>query len=37
MMEAYVKKYAPDYPDIVAGFPAVENAEGEMVVFKLSR
>ncbi|MDG1233883.1 MAG: hypothetical protein P8P91_16620 [Pseudomonadales bacterium] len=37
MMTAYVEKYEPDYPDIVAGFPAVEDAQAAIKVFKLVR
>lgn len=37
MMKAYVEKYEPDYPDIIAGLPPIKDAQGEIVVFKLSR
>lgn len=37
IVEAYVEKYRPGYPDIVAGFPALEEAAGSMSVFRLSR
>ncbi len=37
IMAAYVSKYEPDYPDIVAGFPSIEEAKGLISVFKLSR
>jgi hypothetical protein len=37
MMRTYIQKYEPNYPDIVADLPTVENALGEIVVFKLSR
>ena len=37
MMKAYVDKYEPDYPEIVAGFPAVSEAAGEISVFQLVR
>ena len=37
MMMAYIEKYEPSYPDIVAGFPLVENAHGVFSVFKLTR
>ncbi len=36
VLEAYVDKYRPDYPDIVAGFPAIDEAEGTISVFRLS-
>ena len=34
---AYVDKYRPDYPDIVAGFGDVEAAAGQMAIFRLDR
>ena len=37
ILEAYVAKYEPDYPDIVAGFPSLEEAEGTIAVFRLER
>ncbi len=37
ILEAYVAKYEPDYPDIVAGFPSLEEAEGVVAVFRLER
>lgn len=37
LMEAYVEKYTPDYPDIVAGFPTIEEAKGRISVFHLNR
>ena len=37
ILEAYVDKYRPDYPDIVAGFPAVDEAAETMAVFRLIR
>lgn len=37
ILEAYVAKYQPDYPDIVAGFPSIEEAEGLIAVFRLDR
>jgi hypothetical protein len=37
ILEAYVNKYRPNYPDIVAGFPTLEEAAGTMAVFRLSR
>ena len=35
IMEAYIQKYQPDYPEIVAGFPSLEEAQGLIGVFKL--
>ncbi|MEM7097224.1 MAG: hypothetical protein AAF541_03120 [Pseudomonadota bacterium] len=37
IMQAYVEKYQPDYPEIVAGFPAIEDAAGSIGVFRLDR
>ncbi len=37
ILEAYVAKYEADYPDIVAGFPSLEEAEGTVAVFRLDR
>jgi len=37
ILEAYVAKYEPDYPDIVAGFPSLDEAEGQVAVFRLDR
>ena len=37
IVEAYVAKYQPDYPDIVAGFPSIDEARGSFAVFQLSR
>lgn len=37
ILTAYTDKYRPDYPDIVAGFPALEDSGASYVVFKLSR
>lgn len=37
VLEAYVEKYRPDYPDIVAGFPAIAEAEDQVAVFRLDR
>lgn len=37
ILQAYVAKYQPDYPDIVAGFPSVDEAEGLVAVFRLDR
>lgn len=37
VLEAYVDKYRPDYPDIIAGFPSIEQAQGQISVFRLDR
>ena len=37
VLNAYVAKYQVDYPDIVAGFPTIEEAEGQFAVFRLGR
>ncbi|MEZ5561035.1 MAG: hypothetical protein R3E86_21140 [Pseudomonadales bacterium] len=37
VVQAYLAKYAPDYPEIVAGFPPIEEAEGQIAVFRLAR
>lgn len=37
VLNAYVEKYRPDYPDIVAGFPSIEEAQGQISVFRLDR
>jgi len=37
VLEAYVAKYEPDYPEIVAGFPPVAEASERIAVFRLSR
>lgn len=37
VLTAYVDKYRADYPDIVAGFPALEDAAGQIAVFRLAR
>ncbi len=37
ILEAYVAKYEVDYPDIIAGFPSLEEAEGLVAVFRLDR
>ena len=36
VLEAYVAKYKPDYPEIIAGMPPVDEAQ-DRVVFRLSR
>ena len=33
----YVEKYRADYPDIVAGFPTAEEAQGLIAVYRLDR
>lgn len=37
VMQAYVDKYKTDYPDIVAGFPELENAGDVIAVYRLVR
>ncbi|MEM7412162.1 MAG: hypothetical protein AAF430_18180 [Myxococcota bacterium] len=37
VLEAWVAKYEPNYPDIVAGFPSIEDAPGAVSVFHLNR
>jgi hypothetical protein len=37
VLEAYVAKYEADYPEIVAGFPKVDEARDQVAVFRLSR
>ncbi len=37
ILQRYVDKYRPDYPDIVAGFPDIDEARGSVAVFRLSR
>ena len=37
VFEAYKNKYRSDYPDIVGGLPASEEAMGGMGVFKLTK
>ena len=36
ILEAYVGKYEADYPDIVGGFPPIEEAEESIAVFRLT-
>ena len=36
VLEAYVAKYKPHYPEIIAGMPPVAEAK-DRVVFRLSR
>ena len=35
-MEAYLAKYRPGYPEIVDGFPSLDDAAGSFSVFRLS-
>ncbi len=37
ILQAYVAKYRADYPDIVAGFPSIEEAKDLVAVFRLER
>ena len=37
IFEAYLAKYREDYPEIVAGIPPVDEAEGLVAVFRLDR
>lgn len=37
VLTAYVDKYRADYPDIIAGFPAIDEAKGAVAVFRLER
>lgn len=37
IVEQYKNKYRPDYPDIVEGFPTLEEAASFMMVFKLAK
>lgn len=37
VLAAYVEKYQADYPDIIAGFPAIEEARSGVAVFRLER
>ncbi|MCP5065827.1 MAG: hypothetical protein GY946_04610 [bacterium] len=37
ILEAYVAKYQPHYPDLIAEFPSIEEAEGLVAVFRLNR
>jgi len=36
-LTAYVDKYRQDYPDIIAGFPTIEEARSQVTVFRLER
>ena len=37
ILEAYVEKYRAEHPDIVAGFPSIDEAEDRFAVFRLDR
>lgn len=37
VLTAYMDKYRPDYPDIVADFPPPAEAEGSYALFRLAR
>lgn len=37
VLSAYVDKYRPNYPDIVASFPAPDQAQGNFAAFRLER
>ena len=37
VLEAWLDKYRPDYPEIVEGFPPPEEAEGTVAVYRLER
>ena len=37
ILQAYVAKYQADYPDIVAGFPSIDEAKDLVAVFRLER
>ena len=37
VLEAYQNKYRADYPEIINGFPTLEEAKGTTAVFKLSK
>ncbi len=36
IMGAYVAKYQADYPEIIAGFPDLEEAKGSTAVYRLA-
>ncbi len=36
ILEAYTNKYRADYPDIVNGFPAIEDARETIAVYRLT-
>jgi len=37
ILKAYIAKYEAEYPEIVASFPAVEEARDSVGVFRLER
>jgi hypothetical protein len=37
IVTAYVDKYRPKYPDVVAGFPTIDEARTQITVFRLER
>jgi hypothetical protein len=37
VLTAYVEKYRQDYPDIIAGFPSIDEARSQVTVFRLER
>ena len=37
VLTAYVDKYRQDYPEIIAGFPSIEEARSQVSVFRLER
>lgn len=37
ILQSYVAKYEPDYPDIIAGMPDLEEARDVAAVFRLER
>jgi len=37
VLTAYVDKYRPNYPEIVDGFPSIDEAQGSIAVFRLDR
>jgi len=37
VLQSYVAKYQADYPDIVAGFPSIDEADESVTVFRLDR
>ena len=37
ILEAYVAKYQANYPDVVSGFPSIEEGANRFAVFRLDR
>ncbi len=37
VLAAYVAKYEPGYPEIIAEFPSIDQAEDFVAVFRLNR